>query len=224
MADKCQFNFTVFIGTYGLVQNCLFNVGMNVSANDTDVVPCGLINCYFTGAFTGPADAKMDGTTYYWFTQNGASAVGANIILQEPTLSKGPFRISLVSGIQKVAGVTYITIGGGSFDVSDFPATYNTLNRSIYFAIDYSAAINTDTVSIQLWDATHGVVVTGTADSTSDVSPAKKFISSALTVGSSNGNIRNDVVAQYQVQMAVTAGSVTNNALCYDAYLLVKYS
>lgn len=144
--------------------------------------------------------------------------------LISPAGMPGParFRIALVAGIQSAAGTTYFVVGGSSIDTTDIPTTFNTVN--IYFIVDYGVAVNTDTASIRLWDSTNGVLITGTTDSTSNVSPVKRFVSSALTLGTSSGNIRTDVIAQYQVQMAVTAGSITNNAICYDAYLLVKYS
>jgi hypothetical protein len=141
-----------------------------------------------------------------------------------PVGASNPVRVPLVAGRQQFFGTTLITVGGSSVDMNDYPATYATLSRSIFFVIDYSVAANTDTASVRLWDATHGVIVAGTTDSSSSVTPPRRFLSSALTVGATSGNIRNDVVTEYQVQAAVSSGSSVNNAICYDAYLLVKYS
>ena len=164
-----------------------------------------------------------------WMPQRAQGPIGPPGVpgaagIQGPVGASNPVRVPLVAGVKQVAGVILINIGGCSVDMADYPATYQGLNRSVFFVVDYGAAVGTDTAFIQLWDATHGVVITGATDSTSLVNPPRRFISSALTVGSSNGNIRNDVVNQYQVQMSVSAGSTTNNAVCYDAYLMFKYS
>ncbi|HEY5268224.1 MAG TPA: hypothetical protein VII94_03770 [Candidatus Saccharimonadales bacterium] len=173
-------------------------------------------------ALQGNAVANTAPTTTYVLTWNGSSWGPA------PTgglsaVTIFPSRITMVAGAQAASGVTNTVIGGTSIDMSDFPVTSASgQTRSVYFGADYLAASGSDTAQIQLWDATNGAVITGTTNTTSNTT-VTRFISSALTVGTSNGNVRTDSAAQYQVQLAVTAGSLTDDAVCYNAYIIIKY-
>ena len=49
-----------------------------------------------------------------------------------------------------------------------------------------------------------------------------RHVSNELRVGSSDGFIRDDEVAQYQVTFSIRPG-LQSKAIFYDAYFLIKY-
>jgi len=131
--------------------------------------------------------------------------------------------IALYSGVSTSSLSSYLRVGGISVDMSIYPTTYGTLNRTVKFQCDFSVSNGSDVGAIQLWDATHGVQVSGTATTTSNTTTTR-YLSSALTVGSSSGNIRNDVVTEYEVQIALQTGSSPDVVVILGSNLQITYA
>lgn len=87
------------------------------------------------------------------------------------------------------------------------------------------SSVNTATCAIKLQDATNNVTITGTAGTTTTSSGLVIFDSGPLTVGTSNGNIRTDMVPIYEVQLSMPVGNIiTDRAICTNARLEVTYT
>ena len=65
----------------------------------------------------------------------GVTGATGPIGLTGPLGASNPTRLNLVSGVKQAVGTTLIVIGGTSIDMNDYPATYQTLNRNIYFIL-----------------------------------------------------------------------------------------
>ena len=109
LADFCVFDGLVSGVSYSTLRTSTFSGGMTVtSASGGGVTPFGMFGCDFHGVFTGPATSmKLDGTTSYFFTLNGASLGGAatQVILESAS----------GSGITQLTGD--VTAGPGSGSV-----------------------------------------------------------------------------------------------------------
>lgn len=131
--------------------------------------------------------------------------------------------LSLVSGQNSTGLPSYQRVGGKSIDMSRYPLSLNGKTRSVILEADVQKTGTATSVDIQLMDITHSVVVTGTT--LSSVSNALiKVASSALTVGSSSGNIRNDVETVYEIKIKMSGGTVSDQVYCTNARLLITYS
>jgi hypothetical protein len=133
--------------------------------------------------------------------------------------------INLVAGPFTTNSATPVRIGARDFDISFYPATIGGLTRQVKFIAIIESTINTATCQVQLQDVTNGVTVTGTTGTTSTSSGLVVFNSGALTVGTSNGNIRTDMIPIYEVQLSMPVGNIiTDRAICVNARLEITYS
>jgi hypothetical protein len=162
--------------------------------------------------------------------QPSGTTIGASNIspagVQGPQGLAGTSVAHFVTGEFTTSSTTFTRIGGREIDVSAFPATINSQTRVIKFIVAIEATSSSSTTSIKLQDTTNNVAVTGTTF-TVDGSVSTNltvFTSSPLTVGSSAGNIRNDVVALYEVQLAMPTGNVSSDrAICINARVEISY-
>lgn len=114
-------------------------------------------------------------------------------------------------------------IGARELDLSLFPATIGLKTRVVKFIAVIEATSNTSVTGIRLQDVTNNVTVSGTVTTTSSTSIVL-FNSGPLTVGSSAGNIRNDMAALYEVQLYMPSGNVTTDrAICINARVEISY-
>lgn len=140
----------------------------------------------------------------------------------------GPSNLNIkqmVAGNFTTNANTPVRIGASDIDMSGYPATIVPLTRNVHFKALIEVTTVTATAQIQLVDVTNNVVITGTIGSTSSATGLVLFDSGPLTVGTSNGDIRTDMVAIYEVQLTMTAGNpVTDRAICSNARVEVTYS
>lgn len=130
--------------------------------------------------------------------------------------------IPMVAGNFTTSSATPVIIGASDINMSTFPASIPPLTRSVHFKALIAASSPSVVTQIRLVDATDGnVVITGTVSATSSTSFVL-FDSGPLTVGTSAGQIRTDVHANYTVQLAMTSGSGT--AICANARIEITYS
>lgn len=77
-AENTRFTGLINAGRYSRMQNCLISGGMTITTDLADTQPSGMVNCNFSGVFTGPAASlRMDANTNYWFKLNAAGLGGA---------------------------------------------------------------------------------------------------------------------------------------------------
>jgi hypothetical protein len=114
-------------------------------------------------------------------------------------------------------------LGGRSIDMSAYPPIVNATNRHIRLALDAQSTNGSATVSVQLQDVTDNATITGATFTTSNVA-ATYFTTSDLTVGSSAGNIRNDKIAQYELQGSIMGGGPSDQAIVVNARLVIFYA
>jgi hypothetical protein len=120
---------------------------------------------------------------------------------------------------------SYVRVGGGSFDLSRYPATINGLTRTIIFEADIQKGANPTNVQIKLVDATNSADITGTTALTSGNVGTARVASAALTAGTAAGNLRTDAVAQYEVQLLMNGGTPNvDTVYCVNARLAISYA
>jgi hypothetical protein len=133
--------------------------------------------------------------------------------------------INFVAGPFTTNATAPVRIGGRDVDMSFFPATVANKTRIVRFVAVIESSVNTATCAIKLQDATNNVTITGTAGTTTTSSGLVIFDSGPLTVGTSNGNIRTDMVPIYEVQLSMPVGNIiTDRAICTNARLEVTYT
>jgi len=133
------------------------------------------------------------------------------------------YELTLASGLFSTTSSTFTRSGGRQIDMSVFPATIGALTRSVVFSADIDMTAGATTVEVQLYDITHSVAVTST-DLTSSSTTNTRVVSSALTVGSSAGNIRSDVATQYELQFKMNGGGGSDAVFLTNSRLVVTYA
>lgn len=133
------------------------------------------------------------------------------------------FEISLITGLQSSNVSTYDRRGGRKIDMSLYPATIGAYTRTVTFVAAVQKTSAATSVDLQLYDVTHSVQVTTLSYSTN--TDFTEITTSALTVGSSSGNIRDDVSTLYEVDIRMTGGSIAVDAVyCTSARLVITYA
>jgi hypothetical protein len=133
------------------------------------------------------------------------------------------YELTLASGLFSTTSSTFTRSGGRQIDMSVFPATIGALTRSVIFSADIDITTGATTVEVQLYDITHSVAVTST-DLTSSSTTNTRVVSSALTVGSSAGNIRSDVATQYELQFKMNGGGGSDAVFLTNSRLVITYA
>lgn len=133
--------------------------------------------------------------------------------------------ITFVAGVFTTNSNTPVRIGGRDLDMSFYPASVTPLNRTVRFRALIEVTTAAATAQIQLFDATNNIVITGTTGSTNVATGLVLFDSGPLTVGTSNGNIRTDMIPVYEVQLSMSGGNPSSDrAICSNARIDIVYS
>jgi len=217
MANKCHFTGLLTIGRYSRIENSVISLGMTITDDIQDMKPNGLINCWFSGTFTGPASsARMDGNTYYWFTQNGGSlAGGATITVQDLRLAPTKIIFPGVSGLQQTTNTGATEIGTTLFDPS---AIYlgNAYTRTIKAIAELEVNTGGESAVLELYNITDGLTVTTLTGTTTTAAT----YSTTLTVPT---NLPNSSKL-YGWRLHRSGATVSDPVTCKMAYLEVTYS
>ncbi len=132
------------------------------------------------------------------------------------------YEIYFVSGLFTTTSTTFVRAGARLFDMTPYPATIGSLTRTVKFVADIDKTSGATNVEVQLYDNTHTTAITGT-DLTS-TSNSNAAVTATLTVGSSSGNLRNDVASQYEVQFRMTGGGGADAVSITNARLVITYA
>ncbi len=132
------------------------------------------------------------------------------------------YEISLAAGLQTITSTTFTRCGARAVDLSKYP-TLSGYTRHVRLVADVDKTPGATSGTVQLFDATHNVVVTGTGMTTTSVDSEEKD-SGDLTVGTASGNIRTDA-ARYELQMKRTGGVEGTDAVYLtNARLYIYYT
>ena len=132
--------------------------------------------------------------------------------------------IIFVAGTQSTALSTFTRAGGRKVDLLPFPAVIGSHTRNVRLAADVQKTSGSLSIEVQLFDVTNNVQVTNTNLSHSADNSLIELTSSILTVGTSSGNIRTDVVSMYEFDAKMISGSVSDLVFVTNARLLISYS
>ncbi len=134
-----------------------------------------------------------------------------------------PTDLNFVAGLELTGFTTPAGIGGRAVDMSKFPlALPDGRIRAAKFMVDIENSAPLFDGYVQLFDTTHNVLVTNSKfQFTNDII---QEYSATLVVGSANGNLRNDSVTRYEVQIWKVGGSVTDRVICNNARIQITYA
>ena len=168
----------------------------------------------------GATQTLISGSTQrFWFDNSGVSLAG-------PPPSPGgatSYEIIFVAGVFTTTSTSYVRAGARKFDVSPYPITLGALTRTIKFEGDIEKTSGATNVEIQLYDNTHSVAITGT-NLTGTETANTLHTTAALTVGSSAGNIRDDIASQYELQIKMNGGGGSDSVTITNGKLIISYA
>lgn len=171
---------------------------------------------YITGG-NGTTDQVICRNARIEFTYSSPILVTALVPLALPT------DINIVAGVKLNGFATPAGIGGRILDMTKFPlALPDGRVRTVKFMCDTEVSVPGVDGYIQLYDTTHNVLVTGTKFQFTDTLTTERSV--VLTVGNSNGNLRNDAATRYEVQIWKVSGSPTDRVICNNARIQITYT
>lgn len=130
--------------------------------------------------------------------------------------------ISFMSGLFTITNTSYTRAGARLFSMTPYPETIGAFTRTVTFIADMDKTSGATSAEIQLYDTTHSVVVAGTT--LTSVSDANSAVTAVLTVGSSSGNLRDDVDTQYELQFRMNGGGGSDAVFLTNARLEITYA
>jgi hypothetical protein len=151
------------------------------------------------------------------FTYTDPILVTALVALALPT------DINIVAGVTLNGFTTAAGIGGRKLDMTKFPLTLSDGRiRTVKFIADTEVSAPGVDGYIELFDTTHNVLVTGTQFHFTNTIADE--VSAVVAVGSSAGNIRNDVITRYEARIWKVSGSPADRVICSNARIQVTYA
>ena len=140
-----------------------------------------------------------------------------------PTVTLLPVDITFVSGDGYTNSSTQFRVGSRAVDMSPYPATtLDGRSRTMKFIADLEVTNGATVGFVQLKDVTNNVVITSSQLSTSSISSVE--LSATINSGAAPGLMRTDMIAQYEVQIFVTGGGVSDQVICRNARIYITYS
>lgn len=132
--------------------------------------------------------------------------------------------VNFISGAQLSGSNTPSAIGGRTLDMSIFlPVLGDGRVREISFYADVEVAGDTGIDGyVQLYDVTHDILVTGT-DFHFTNEDVEEVASPVLTVGSNDGDIRDDEITYYEIRLWKVSDTGADRVICHSARLTISY-
>jgi len=138
----------------------------------------------------------------------------------------GGQELPLVLGEETTTSTVATRKGSRNIDLSFWPATAGALVRRLRLIVTLDSSVEDATATIDLYDQTHGVVVTGTEldnAAADDKTIPTEIESDALTVGSASGDLRSDEVAMYLLRIRRVGATASDAVTCTNARLVIDY-
>jgi hypothetical protein len=115
---------------------------------------------------------------------------------------------------------TATAVGGRVINLSSFPSTSGSLNRTITFYADIQSSSSSATATVLLQNITDNETVTGSTLSTTSTAPTE--LSAVLTAGSSAGNLKTGKM--YMAEIYITNGQISDRVTLSNARLVITYA
>jgi hypothetical protein len=133
-----------------------------------------------------------------------------------------PIDINFICGTQSNGFATPASGGGRKIDMSKFPLSLpDNRTRVMKFYVDAEVSAPGVDGYVQLFDTTNNVVITGTTFRFTSTVTTEQNVT--LLVGNSNGKIRNDMEARYEIRLWKISGSPADRIICNNARITVTY-
>ncbi len=129
----------------------------------------------------------------------------------------------VMAGVTSTTQSTFTLAGSRRVDMSAFPASIGALNRQVKLIVDGQKTSGATSVEVELFDVDNAIQVAGTNLVHSANDDLTELVSSALTVGSSAGNIRNDASTLYELNVKMNGGTPSDMVLVASARLQISY-
>lgn len=132
--------------------------------------------------------------------------------------------INFISGLQLASSNTPFAIGGRNVDMEPFvPVLGDGRIRQVFFYADVEvSATGLIDGYVQLYDVTHDVIVDGT-EFQFDNEGSEELASALLTVGSNDGDIRDDEITYYEIRLWKVSDTGADRTICHSARLTISY-
>lgn len=140
-----------------------------------------------------------------------------------PTVTLLPVDILFLGGDGYNNVSSPFRVGSRAVDMTPYPST--TLDgraRTMTFRADLEVTNPAATATVQLKDITNNVIITNSVLTTQSQTSVE--LSATITSGNSAGFMRTDQVAMYEVQIFITNGGLTDQAICRNARIQIVYS
>lgn len=132
--------------------------------------------------------------------------------------------LAFLSSIQStdLEDPAFEVIGARELDMSVLPDG----TRRVYLVATLQSALAGRIAYVELWDVTHGVLVTNASISNGDADDetlAETVTSLQLEEGTTDGTIRTDAPAEYELRLFRTGGDPGDLVSCLNAYIRVVF-
>ncbi len=207
------------VGWNGIVWEPTNSIQLAQDLGNTHSLP------FVTGLQGNPVSTQSP-TTNQVLTWDGyiwkpvTQSVTLNIL---PTVTLLPVDITFVGGDGYSNLTSPFRVGARSVDMSPFPSTtLDGRSRTMKFIADLEVTNPAATAFVQLKDVTNNAVITSSFLSTNSVTSVE--LSATINSGAGPGLMRTDMIAQYEVQIFITGGGVTDQVICRNARINIVYS
>lgn len=140
-----------------------------------------------------------------------------------PTVTLLPVDILFLGGDGYSSLSTPLRVGARAIDMLPYPSTtLDGRSRTMRFKADLEVSNPAAVAHVQLKDITNNVIITDSHLTTSSVTSVE--LSADISSGAFAGVMRTDMVAQYEVQIYITGGGTTDQVICRNARIDIRYS
>lgn len=140
-----------------------------------------------------------------------------------PTAILLPAEINFLCGDGYNGISSPVRVGARVIDFSFYPASYTDGRiRTLKFKADLEVTNTSADGYVQLKDVTHNVIILNTLLTTKSLSSVE--LSVVINTGTTDGYMRTDSNAMYEVQIYIANGGLTDQVICRNARVEVTYS
>jgi len=147
---------------------------------------------------------------------------GYSWISSFPSVAVTAHDIVFIAGLQLSDSETQSAFGGRNIDMSLYSGALDDGRlRIVRFYVDVELSVSGIDGYIELYDVTHDTTIDDTHFHFTNDSVME--FSAELIVGSSDGQIRNDVITYYEVRLWRVSITGTDRGICHNARLTISY-
>jgi hypothetical protein len=162
-------------------------------------------------------NTPLIGQVLVWDGLAWSPAVGPTTLPPPPVTTE----VFFSCGVFTTNSNTFTRAGARTLDMTLWPPIVGISIRTVKFTADVDKTSGATSVEVRLYDVTHNITVAGTG--LISTNNANTPLTATLTVGSSSGNLRNDVPTQYELQVRMNGGSA-DAVFLTSARLVITYA